>query len=559
MEKRKDIDMLRFYGGDIHQKNKEGEYVITNNLVNPKNKEDMLWGDRDAYRTLNALLFEGIENEKERIYKEKRKLNPVFIELIENTLEIYRGIFAVMCRKKGNQLSVSKIKRVDRKASLMAYLKGNYANRWKMLEDKKLSAVKEIFDEYGSEEVERFGCAVKNVHDVANKLGRFLRPNEMSSIIEKCFIGILSKEFTINCLISFVYTQGAEKLLETSLCQMEDEFMLEILSKIPFSLQLLDVINQVLDDDTAYWEKGAMPYSCYDAEELKIIVEKLVACKRYATAVNIIGHSECEAVINAECIYKLMKLAGTEESIGVETLDDYAAQKIIGWFQQQEDIDLELRSDIEFIYLPMLDEYSEVRPRALNTRLSLEPEYFCSLIELFYKERNGEKREIELNKSLSDRLYEILFQFKVIPGIDWNGNFDAKRFDYWMKTVKTWSRDNDRYEVAMHTVGSGLSYAELDEDKLPQTAIIEELNRVENEELRRGYYLGIINQRGVHWIDPEGKPELELAEDYENRANTAESRGYSRYAGILRVIGDEFKREARRNALRARNENDDIE
>lgn len=37
--------------------------------------------------------------------------------------------------------------------------------------------------------------------------------------------------------------------METSLCQMEDEFMLEILSKIPFSLQLLDVINQVLDDD----------------------------------------------------------------------------------------------------------------------------------------------------------------------------------------------------------------------------------------------------------------------------------------------------------------------
>lgn len=280
---------------------------------------------------------------------------------------------------------------------------------------------------------------------------------------------------------------------------MEDEFTLEILSKIPFSLQLLDVINQVLDDDTAYWEKAVMPYGCYEdeTEALKIIVEKLVACKRYVTAVNIIGHSECEAVINAECIYKLMKLAGTEESIGVETLDDYAVQKIIGWFQQQEDIDLELRSDIEFIYLPMLDEYSEVRPRALNTRLSLESEYFCSLIELFYKERNGEKREIELNKSLSDRLYEILFQFKVTPGIDWNGNFDAKRFDYWMKTVKTWSRDNDRYEVAMHTVGSGLSYAELDEDKLPQTAVIEELNRVENEELRRGYYLGIINQRGV--------------------------------------------------------------
>ena len=174
--------------------------------------------------------------------------------------------------------------------------KGNYANRWKMLEDKKLSAVKEIFDEYGSEEVERFGSAVKNVHDVANKLGHFLKPKEMSSIIEKCFIGILSKEFTINCLISFVYTQGAEKLLETSLCQMEDEFMLEILSKIPFSLQLLDVINQVLDDDTAYWEKGAMPYSCYDAEELKIIVEKLVVCKRYVTGIMVKNNIELKCI-----------------------------------------------------------------------------------------------------------------------------------------------------------------------------------------------------------------------------------------------------------------------
>ena len=97
----------------------------------------------------------------------------------------------------------------------------------------------------------------------------------------------------------------------------------------------------------------------------------------------------------------------------------------------------------------------------------------------------------------------------------------------------------------MHTVGSGLSYAALDEDKLPQKAIIEELNKVENEELRRGYYLGVINQRGVHWVDPEGKEEFELAEDYKTRANIAESRGYSRYADILRIIADEYNREAR--------------
>lgn len=51
--------------------------------------------------------------------------------------------------------------------------------------------------------------------------------------------------------------------------------------------------------------------------------------------------------------------------------------------------------------------------------------------------------------------------------------------------------------------------------------------------------------------------DVELAEDYENRANIAESRGYSRYADILRVIADEFKREAKRNILEARNGDDE--
>lgn len=35
--------------------------------------------------------------------------------------------------------------------------------------------------------------------------------------------------------------------------------------------------------------------------------------------------------------------------------------RLIGWLQQQKDIALEMKSDIEFIYLPMLDEYSEVK------------------------------------------------------------------------------------------------------------------------------------------------------------------------------------------------------
>ena len=208
--------------------------------------------------------------------------------------------------------------------------------------------------------------------------------------------------------------------------------------------------------------------------------------------------------------------------------------------------------------LSILNDYSEVQPLALRTRLSLEPEYFCSMIELFYKKRNDKKRKRELNKGLGDRLCKILVQFKITPGTDEDGNFDEEKFDFWMKTVKTWSQEKDRYEVTMHTVGSGLSYAPLDENKLPAKAIINELNKVKNSELRRGYYLGIINQRGVHFIDSEGKPEFELSEDYANRANIVEAMGYARYAEVLREIAEQYNREARRNISEAQNEKDNI-
>ena len=94
MEHRAPVDMLRFYGGDIRERTKDGKVVFG------ESSRDTLWGDSEAYRTLNALLFDGYENEKERIFKEKKKLKPVFIERLDETLAIYTGVFSMMCLQK---------------------------------------------------------------------------------------------------------------------------------------------------------------------------------------------------------------------------------------------------------------------------------------------------------------------------------------------------------------------------------------------------------------------------------------------------------------------------
>ncbi len=121
------------------------------------------------------------------------------------------------------------------------------------------------------------------------------------------------------------------------------------------------------------------------------------------------------------------------------------------------------------------------------------------MVELYYKKQSEEKHEVELNKGLSDRLFKILFNYSITPGVDWNGVFNKKEFKKWMDYVKEWSEANDRYAVT------------------------------------------------VHFVDVEGKPERELAGDYKERAQIVESKGYARYADVLRDISSEYAREAERN------------
>lgn len=108
-------DALRFYGGDTRERCSNG-YL-------GKKYSDPMYGDEEAYRTLNALLFEGSENEKERIWIENHKLNPQFIRRIDETVNIYMNIFTLMKKSRANDKAMIG-KRVDRASSVIYYEAG---------------------------------------------------------------------------------------------------------------------------------------------------------------------------------------------------------------------------------------------------------------------------------------------------------------------------------------------------------------------------------------------------------------------------------------------------
>lgn len=112
----KGIDALRFYGGDTRER-------CSNGYMGRKSR-DAMYGDENAYRTLNALLFEGNKNEQERIWKEGHSLNSELIRRVDETVQVYTEIFTLMkARKEAFDYRVTG-KRVDRASSVVYYKNG---------------------------------------------------------------------------------------------------------------------------------------------------------------------------------------------------------------------------------------------------------------------------------------------------------------------------------------------------------------------------------------------------------------------------------------------------
>ena len=58
------------------------------------------------------------------------------------------------------------------------------------------------------------------------------------------------------------------------------------------------------------------------------------------------------------------------------------------------------------------------------------------------------------------------------------------------------------------------------------------------------YRTEVFNSRGVHWVDPTGKPERELAAKWKGKADAVEDAGLARFAATLRELSDSYDREA---------------
>ena len=419
---------------------------------------------------------------------------------------------------------------------------------WEKLDRQKQRAVQEIYQAMDITAVIQFGKAVDALAEVGRRLGQCISAAEFLKLLPAYRAGE-EHEFYSNLVSAFLYQHGIDVLRELDLTSEKPEFLAQLLCHAPFNQALLDVLPVYLPGQEALFWQQVMVSPCYQKDcgyDLETVLRTLLHYHRASAAIDVVGFRIANLNLPDPLLYDILLQASTEEEAG--KVRPYNALEILKHLQGSDTPDFATLSKIEFLYLPWMPEGATAEPKAIQYRLSNEPAYFCELMELAYKRHHDETPASVLPQALSDRLFQLLYPYKVVPGTDWNDVFHPDRFTAWLAEVTAWARENDRYEVTMQTVGNGLSYAAFDGADVLEPAIMEALNDPMQSQMRNGYRLGIHNQRGVHYVDPEGKEEKALAEAFHRRASAVEALGYTRFSEELQRIAEYYLAEAQENA-----------
>lgn len=231
-------------------------------------------------------------------------------------------------------------------------------------------------------------------------------------------------------------------------------------------------------------------------------------------------------------------------------IDYYGTVELIKVLQEDPIFDEDQLFKVEWTYLQFLDHHHGAFPKLLETRLAIDPDFFCDVIRILYRSKKEDIANIshtEDSKEIAMNVWRLLRQWKIPPGLQPNGYFDEKLFLNWLHRVKESCIESGHWEVAQVNIGEVLIHCPADQNGLwINQTVADVLNSDDEKDMRDGFRTAFFNSRGIHTIDPTGNPEKELADHFRQRASDVEFAGYFRLAVTLRGLAESYDRDAER-------------
>ena len=446
------------------------------------------------------------------------------------------------------------------------------------LNQRRQQAIKEILAYGGIDMVLQFAESVESSWDVGRSLGTIAQAETDKHILP----ALLETENTKLALLTSAYVRcrqdvnGWEWVDGFDTSNWSAAQIGQFLSYLPFTKETWHRATDWLGkSEKEYWSRtSTLPYHTDD--DFGIAIDKLIEYDRPHDAIKCLYQMKYykQSLDKVRSIKALMAAISSKEPS--EAIDPHSIIEIIKALQDDPDTDPDDLCQIEWTYLNLLNGYyhRDASPKALENGLSSNPKFFCKVIRLVYrskketeppffckvirlvyrfvfrikKETEPAKEFSEQEKAIAENAYKLLDKWKTPPGTQSDGQFLPEQFMEWLNSTKEVCAESGHLDVALMHIGKVLIHAPSDPDGLwIHRTVASALNARDAEKLRNSFQTGIFNSRGVHVIDPTGKPERELAEKYNQQAEEVENAGYHRLAVTIRKLADGYEREAEIN------------
>jgi hypothetical protein len=430
---------------------------------------------------------------------------------------------------------------------------GNWEEQEKKLKEKRTNAIQEIIKHDGLQEVLRFAEIVDSPRIVGYSLG-FIDNSNIDSMI---LPDLLNTENNKLLLLTGGFVWGRYQYkkwdwvdhLNTS--NWSNTQILNFLLLLPFSKETWERVETLLcDNEDKYWQK--IDFNPYQAENnLDFAIDKLLKNNRPIATVKCI-HANLhlkKTLDNTKAIKALLSTINSTEP--VDSMGGFDIIEIIKALQNDPETDQDELFNIEWAYLPLLTGPTKrAVPKILEQKVASDPDFFCELIRAIYRSKNrseSEKETTEQQKFIASRAWKLLNDWSTLPGKQPDGTFSDEMFRNWLDKVENLCKESGHYDVALIHIGEMLIHYVPDTDGFwIHRTIARALDEEDAEKMRSGFRTGIFNSRGVHAVDPTGKPEKELAKKYRQQAEEVENAGYFRFASTLRGLAESYEYEAKR-------------
>lgn len=430
--------------------------------------------------------------------------------------------------------------------------KENWQEQQQKLEERRQHAIRVILDSTGIDTVIQFAKTVESPLNVGLSLGAIADAG-MDSIVLPNLVEAESKnlvQFTSGFVWGRHRSQGwvwVDKMDKTGWSHSQ---IGQFLAYLPFTAETWRRASALLGDSEAeYWSRASInPYQA--DHNLEVAIDKLIKHGRPNAAINCLNKifHDKQPLDKTRTVQALLAaISSTEPSYSMDT---YHVVEVIKALQDDPNTNPDDLFRVEWAYLPLLDKHQDTSPKLLENRLASDSGFFCEVIRLVYrskKEAKSAKESSEQEKAIATNAWRLLHEWRTPPGIQPDGIFSGDQFKQWLEDTKKACSESGHLEVALTHVGNVLIYCPPDPDGLWINRVAAEaLNGKDAEEMRNGFRLEIFNSRGVHWVDPTGKPERELAAKYRQQAEDVENTGYQRLAATLRGLAESYDRDAER-------------